>query len=355
MQPLYFRKLTRQKSIDRVLLTPEFYMTKPKIPLQSLIFQGEAAIAATSTLLGQKLAVLDCTGVESVNSAQMASLFSGISVDWKFEDLVEVIDIESLGDTFSEQLCAWVSNREQPLSANDPDDSNGGKPRHSGFEAIKAGVVLRGPFFPEPVKVQVATPMDTAIKIFGQGLTTNQVYTPVLTGEQLSQLEISPEKEPFDGDAHRFRLGIEAMRLGLAHEYDPFFSLTIARVDPLPHQLEAVYDYFLKQPRIRFLLADDPGAGKTIMAGLLSKELKMRGLVKRTLIVAPANLSFQWQREMKDKFRKDFEVIRGDVLRANYGMNPWQERNQVVTSVSWVSRIQDARESLMRSHWDSSL
>ncbi|MCG8366324.1 MAG: DUF3883 domain-containing protein, partial [Pseudanabaenales cyanobacterium] len=129
-------------------------------------------------------------------------------------------------------------------------------------------------------------------------------------------------------------------------------SLTIARVDPLPHQLEAVYDYFLKQPRIRFLLADDPGAGKTIMAGLLLKELKMRGLVKRTLIVAPANLSFQWQREMKDKFREDFEVIRGDVLRANYGMNPWQERNQVVTLVSWVFRIQDTRESLMRSHWD---
>ena len=124
----------------------------------------------------------------------------------------------------------------------------------------------------------MATPMNTTIKIIGQGLTTNQTYTPVLKTEQLDQLEVSPEKEPFDGDAKRFRLGIEAMRLGLAHEYDPFFSLTIARVDPLPHQLEAVYDYFLKQPRIRFLLADDPGAGKTIMAGLLLKELKMRGL-----------------------------------------------------------------------------
>ena len=75
------------------------------------------------------------------------------------------------------------------------------------------------------------------------------------------------------------------------------------RVDPLLHQLEAVYDYFLKLPRIRFLLADDPGAGRTIMAGLLIKELKIRGLIKRTLIVTPANLSFQWQREMKDEFR----------------------------------------------------
>src|SRR5208337_3808765 len=120
----------------------------------------------------------------------------------------------------------------------------------------------------------------------------------------------------------------------------------------LPHQLEAVYDYFLRLPRIRFLLADDPGAGKTIMAGLLIKELKVRGLVKRILIVTPANLSFQWQRELKDKFQEKFEVVRSDVLRANYGSNPWQEKNQVVTSISWVSRIEDAKESLLRSHWD---
>lgn len=74
--------------------------------------------------------------------------------------------------------------------------------------------------------------------------------------------------------------------------------------------------------------------------------------MKRTLIITPASLSFQWQREMKEKFREQFEVIRSDVLRANYGMNPWQERNQVVTSISWVSRIEDAKDSLLRSRWD---
>ena len=179
-----------------------------------------------------------------------------------------------------------------------------------------------------------------------------RIHEPILSAEQLAQLISSPEKEPFDGDPLRFRLGVEALRLGLAYEYDPYFSLSIARVDPLPHQLEAVYDYFLTMPRIRFLLADDPGAGKTIMAGLLLKELKIRGLVKRTLIITPASLSFQWQREMKEKFREQFEVIRSDVLRANYGMNPWQERNQVVTSLSWVSRIEDAKDSLLRSRWD---
>jgi superfamily II DNA or RNA helicase len=189
-------------------------------------------------------------------------------------------------------------------------------------------------------------------RLLGKGLRTGGVIDTILSPTQLAQLVVSPDQLAFDGDARLFRLGIEAQRLGLAYEYDPFFSLSIARVDPLPHQLEAVYDYFLKLPRIRFLLADDPGAGKTIMAGLLLKEMKARGLVKRALIVAPANLTFQWQREMKDKFGEVFEVMRGSVLRANYGQNPWQERAQVVTSVSWVSRVEDARDSLLRSRWD---
>lgn len=220
------------------------------------------------------------------------------------------------------------------------------------LEELRANVVVRGPLFPEPVQIIIVLPMGLSVKLVGKGTQSNSVYEPILDSEQVALLSASPAIEPFDGDARKFRLGIEAMRLGLAYEYDPYFSLSIARVDPLPHQLEAVYDYFIKMPRIRFLLADDPGAGKTIMAGLLIKELKIRGLIKRILIITPANLSFQWQREMKDKFRENFEVIRSDVLRANYGSNPWQEKNQVVTSVSWVSRIEDAKDSLLRSRWD---
>jgi len=217
---------------------------------------------------------------------------------------------------------------------------------------LKPNAVVKGPLFQEDIKVVAVIPMGDVIKLIGKGLKTGMFYEPVLNDDQLSKLEVMPEKEPFDGSPFNFRLGIEALRLKLAYEYDPYFSLSIARVDPLPHQLEAVYEYFIKQPRIRFLLADDPGAGKTIMAGLLIKELKIRGLIKRTLIVAPANLCWQWQREMKDKFRENFEIIRGDVLRANYGANPWQDRNQVITSVSWASVIDDARESLLRSTWD---
>jgi superfamily II DNA or RNA helicase len=218
--------------------------------------------------------------------------------------------------------------------------------------SIRPGCLVSGPTLPERVEVLAVVPMGDSLKLIGRGTVSGLTYDPVLNASQLAQLVVSAEQEPFDGDARLFRLGVEANRLGLAYEYDPFFSLSIARVDPLPHQLEAVYGYFMRLPRIRFLLADDPGAGKTIMAGLLLKELKARGLVRRVLIVSPANLTFQWQRELTDKFREKFDVIRGDVLRANYGQNPWQERDQVITSVSWVSIVEDARESLLRSRWD---
>jgi superfamily II DNA or RNA helicase len=219
-------------------------------------------------------------------------------------------------------------------------------------EPLVPGAIVTGPLLPEPIEVIATVPMGSALKVIGRGLRTNQVHQPVLDAGQVAQLQVSPKDAPFDGDALRFRLGIEGHRLGLAYEYDPYFSLSIARIDPLPHQLEAVYEYFLKVPRIRFLLADDPGAGKTIMAGLLLKELKTRGLVKRTLIVTPANLTFQWQRELKDKFREAFHVVRGDVLRAGYGSNPWAEHDQIITSVSWASIIEDAKESLLRTSWD---
>jgi superfamily II DNA or RNA helicase len=217
---------------------------------------------------------------------------------------------------------------------------------------LRPGSHVTGSVLPEPIEVIAVVALGSSFKLVGKGLRTGLAHDPILTLDQIAKLTISAEKPSFNGDASMFRLSVEAHRLGLAFEYDPYFSLSVARVDPLPHQLEAVYDYFLRLPRIRFLLADDPGAGKTVMAGLLLKEMKARGLVKRTLIVTPANLSFQWQREMRDKFRESFEVIRSDVLRANYGLNPWQERDQVITSVSWISRIEDARESLLRSRWD---
>lgn len=183
------------------------------------------------------------------------------------------------------------------------------------IENLKPDAIIRSPLFPEPVKLITTIPLGDNLKLIGTGLNSNQTYQPVLSMAELTNLIITPAMQPFNGRAPLFRLGVEALRLGLAYEYDPYFALSIARIDPLPHQLEAVYDYFIKAPRIRFLLADDPGAGKTIMAGLLIQELKARGLIQRILIITPANLTFQWQRELKDKFRQSFEILNGQVLR----------------------------------------
>jgi superfamily II DNA or RNA helicase len=218
-------------------------------------------------------------------------------------------------------------------------------------DGIGPGVTVEGPVLPEPLRVVLVQPVGVHIKLGGQGLRTRQYHERLLSPAQLAALRVLPAAARFDGDATRFRLGLEAARLALAYEYDPYFSLSIARVDPLPHQLEAVYHEILPLPRIRFLLADDAGAGKTIMAGLLLKELKLRGLVTRTLIVVPANLAFQWQRELRDRFRERFDLIRGVDLRSAYGVNPWQDKPQVITSMDWAKR-DEVLESLGRAAWD---
>src|SRR5215472_18218651 len=100
------------------------------------------------------------------------------------------------------------------------------------LDQLRPKIIVRGPIFREPVQVIVIIPMGSSVKLIGKGLNSNQVHEPILSPEQLAQLESTPEKEPFDGDPIRFRIGVEALRLGLAYEYDPYFSLSIARVDP---------------------------------------------------------------------------------------------------------------------------
>src|SRR4030043_348724 len=171
----------------------------------------------------------------------------------------------------------------------------------SEYKPIREGQILTGALYNEPMRVEtVREDGPSRWKVGLVGTQSERFRSVNLSSSDLQTLTIFESTPTYNGDGKILRLGLQAYSLGIAYEFDPYFGLSISRVDPLPHQLEAVYDYFLKLPRIRFLLADDPGAGKTIMAGLLIKELKIRGLIKRTLIVTPANLSFQWQREMKD-------------------------------------------------------
>src|SRR2546425_1004013 len=184
------------------------------------------------------------------------------------------------------------------------------------------------------------------------GGTKSQQFRRVsLTKDQLATLTILSPSCSYEGDAGRLKLGLQAYALGIAWEYDPYFGLSMSRVDPLPHQLEAVYDYLLKLARVRFLLADDAGAGKTIMAGLLIRELELRGLAERILIVCPANLAFQWQRELKEKFDAKFLLLKGQDIRDQFGMNQWLERNRVITSLDLAKR-QDILPGLRQVHWD---
>ena len=170
-------------------------------------------------------------------------------------------------------------------------------------------------------------------------------------GRFFAQLQIQKPQFTYQGDGQVLRIGIQAYSLGIAYEFDPYFGLSISRVDPLPHQLEAVYDYLLKLARVRFLLADDAGAGKTIMAGLLIRELKLRGLADRMLVICPANLTFQWQRELKEKFEEKFVVLKGDQIREQFGINQWLETPQVITSLDLAKR-ENILPGLKQVRWD---
>ena len=153
----------------------------------------------------------------------------------------------------------------------------------------------------------------------------------------------------YDGGRRLLRIGLQAYSLGIAYEFDPYYGLSISRVDPLPHQLEAVYEHLLKLPSLRFLLADDAGAGKTIMAGLLVRELKLRGLIERVLVVCPANPAFQWQRELKEKFDEKFLVLKGSDIRDQFGVNQWME--QIITPLDFAKRA-EILPALRQVHWD---
>jgi superfamily II DNA or RNA helicase len=217
---------------------------------------------------------------------------------------------------------------------------------------LREGQVLIGPQFSEPMVVETvrADGVDTwVVGLVGER--TQQFRRVTLTRADLQVIRILDRERRFDGDGELLRLGIEAYRLGIAYEFDPYFGLSISRVDPLPHQLEAVYDYLLKLGRVRFLLADDAGAGKTIMAGLLLRELKLRGLVERTLVVCPANLTFQWQRELNEKFRETFLVLKGADIREQFGVNQWQEHPQIITSLDLAKR-EDILPGLRQVDWD---
>jgi len=209
---------------------------------------------------------------------------------------------------------------------------------------LSEGTVLEGPHWTEPVKVLTAKARGSRIEVQAVGLNTKRLWNKLLNAADFDgAIKITQvgQLAALNGNPTHFRLAAEAHRIRLAYQYDPHFAVSVSQVDPLPHQMDAVYSYLLTQPRIRFLIADDPGAGKTIMGGLTTKELKFRGLVERTLIITPANLTDQWRRELHDKFGETFTVVNRNTVSAAYGRNVWEDNPQCITSIDFLARQDD--------------
>ena len=183
-----------------------------------------------------------------------------------------------------------------------------------------------------------------------------KVANELLYRDDESRLEIVEIGRPwsFDGNGALFRLVSEAQRIRLAHLFDPVLAVHTSVVEPLPHQITAVYESMLPRQPLRFLLADDPGAGKTIMAGLLIKELIARGDLQRCLVVCPGSLAEQWQDELYRRFHLPFEILTNDKLEAARTGNWFLEANLVIARLDKLSRNEDVQHKLQAPdcRWD---
>ena len=205
--------------------------------------------------------------------------------------------------------------------------------------------------FSEPITVQSGSELDDTLilQVKTPGGELRETFVSKAEAEQILASQIQTDAAPVDG--HSFFLFIEGARIKTAFAYDPHFAVSLSGVRPLPHQLEAVYERILPQVRLRFLLADDPGAGKTIMAGLLLKELKLRGVIERILILAPAPLTLQWQDELRGKFSETFEIVNSHFVKNQLAGNPWERFRQCIASIDFAKR-DDVIPGILQADWD---
>src|SRR5712692_7878417 len=176
----------------------------------------------------------------------------------------------------------------------------------------------------------------------------------LLYSDSVAHLQIVPAGLPwgFDADGSLFRLVSEAYRIRLAYLFDPLIAVHTSLIEPLPHQITAVYETMLGKQPLRYLLADDPGAGKTIMTGLLIKELMIRGDLHRCLIVSPGNLVEQWQDELNQRFHVAFDILTNDRLEASVSGNAFAETPLCIARLDKLSRDEQVQNKLRQTEWD---
>lgn len=223
------------------------------------------------------------------------------------------------------------------------------------LEEIRNGASVRGVASSQAVQVvSVDWIGDQAINIVYRDH-NGKVDEIVLYRDDEHRLEVEQNGRPwsFDADGALLRLVTEANRIKLAHYFDPYLAIHTSLVDPLPHQISAVYGEMLPRQPLRFLLADDPGAGKTIMAGLLMKELIARSDLERCLVVAPGGLVEQWQDELGQKFDLEFDILSRDMIESSRSGNPFSDRDRLIVRLDMLARNDELQEKLMSSReWD---
>ena len=178
--------------------------------------------------------------------------------------------------------------------------------------------------------------------------------TQLLYRENEESIQVEDKHLPwsFDADGNQVRLASEAYRIGLAHLFDPYLAVHTSSVEPLPHQISAVYQEMLPRLPLRYVLADDPGAGKTIMTGLFIKELMARGSLKRCLIVSPGSLVEQWQDELFQKFHLHFDILTNDRIESAATGNVFNEVDLCICRLDKLARNDAIQEKLKVSEWD---
>ncbi len=216
---------------------------------------------------------------------------------------------------------------------------------------LKEGSIIEAPFWNEPVEVKKVEERSIGIHIIGSKLYSRSHVDDIIPHSELNKIKYKEFSLTFSGNAEEVFLAAECLRFCYASLFDPFLAMNISKIDPLPFQIDAVYGYVLKLPKIRFMIADDPGAGKTIMAGLIIKELKLRGILNRILIVVPGQLKDQWMRELKERFQESFTVVTRQIMDAHYGENIWERYNQIITSIDFAKR-DEILQTLSSVHWD---
>ena len=203
---------------------------------------------------------------------------------------------------------------------------------------LNEGAIIHGPMWPEPVIIKKIERFGDDVKIIGSQMPSGLHVDVILSKDEISHISLKEINCDFSSESWKVFLALETIRYRFASRYDPLLAMNTSKVDPLPHQIEAVYGHVLRMPRIRFLLAHDPGAGKTIMAGLIIKEMKLRHLVSRILVVVPGHLKDQWRRELKDRFEETFVIADKGTTNALYGENVWHKENQLITSIDFAKR-----------------